>query len=48
MSKTFWTIRDTYGLRIDAAVPDQTALLLLGAVMVIHAIHEKRERRSRA
>ena len=48
VSKTFWTIRDTYGLRIDATVPDQTALLLLGSVIVIHAIHEKRERRSRA
>jgi uncharacterized protein YxjI len=47
VSKTFWAIRDTYGLRIDPSVPDQTALLLLGAVMVIHAIHEKRERRSR-
>jgi len=45
VSKTFWAIRDTYGLRIDPTVPDQTALLLLGAVMVIHAIHEKRERR---
>ena len=45
VSKTFWAIRDTYGLRIDPSVPDQTALLLLGAVMVIHAIHEKRERR---
>jgi uncharacterized protein YxjI len=48
VSKTFWAIRDTYGLRIDPSVPDQTALLLLGSVMVIHAIHEKRERRSRA
>jgi len=47
VAKTFWAIRDTYGLRIDQEVPDQTALLLLGAVMVIHAIHEKRERRSR-
>jgi uncharacterized protein YxjI len=47
-SKTFWAIRDTYGLRIDAAVRDQTALLLLGSVIVIHAIHEKRERSSRA
>ncbi len=47
VSKTFWAIRDTYGLRIEPTVPDQTALLLLGAVMVIHAIHEKRERRSR-
>jgi uncharacterized protein YxjI len=46
VSKTFWAIRDTYGLRIEPTVPDQTALLLLGAVMVIHAIHEKRERRS--
>ena len=44
VSKTFWAIRDTYGLRIDPSVPDQTALLPLGAVMVIHAIHEKRER----
>ena len=48
VSKTFWAIRDTYGLRIDASVPDQTALLLLGSVVVIHAIHEKRERRSRS
>ena len=47
VAKTFWAIRDTYGLRIDPSVPDETALLLLGAVMVIHAIHEKRERRSR-
>jgi len=47
VSKKFWAIRDTYGLRIEPAVPDQTALLLLGAVMVIHAIQEKRERRSR-
>jgi len=46
VSKKFWAIRDTYGLRIDPSVPDRTALLLLGAVMVIHAIHEKRERRS--
>ena len=44
VSKKFWAIRDTYGLRIEPSVPDQTALLLLGAVMVIHAIHEKRER----
>jgi len=48
VSKTFWAIRDTYGLRIVPSVPDQTALLLLGTVMVIHAIHEKGERRSRA
>ena len=48
VSKKFWAIRDTYGLRIESAVPDRTALLLLGAVVVIHAIHEKRERRSRA
>ena len=48
VSRTFWAIRDTYGLRIDAAVPDQTALLLLGSVIVIHAIHEKRERRQGA
>ena len=47
VSKKFWAIRDTYGLRIEPTVPDQTALLLLGSVMVIHAIHEKRERRSR-
>jgi uncharacterized protein YxjI len=47
VSKKFWAIRDTYGLRIEPTVPDQTALLLLGAVMVIHAIQEKRERRSR-
>lgn len=47
VSRTFWAIRDTYGLRIDAAVPDETALLLLGSVIVIHAIHEKRERRQR-
>jgi hypothetical protein len=31
----------------QAERPDQTALLLLGAVMVIHAIHEERERRNR-
>jgi hypothetical protein len=31
----------------QAERPDQTALLLLGAVMVIHALHEERERRSR-
>jgi hypothetical protein len=31
----------------QAECPDQTALLLLGAVMAIHAIQEKRERRSR-
>jgi uncharacterized protein YxjI len=47
VSKTFWAIRDTYGLRIEPTVPDQTALLLLGLVMVIHAIQEKRERRGR-
>jgi uncharacterized protein YxjI len=47
VSKTFWAIRDTYGLRIEPTVPDRTALLLLGVVMVIHAIQEKRERRSR-
>jgi uncharacterized protein YxjI len=47
VSKKLWALRDTYGLRIEPAVPDQTALLLLGAVMVIHAIQEKRERRSR-
>jgi len=47
VSRTFWAIRDTYGLRIDASVPDRTALLLLGTVVVIHAIHERR-RRSRA
>jgi len=47
-SKTFWAIRDTYGLRVASAVRDQTALLLLGSVIVIHAIHEKRERSSRA
>ncbi len=47
VSKKFWAIRDTYGLRIEPAVPDQTALLLLGGVMVIHAIQEKRGRRSR-
>jgi uncharacterized protein YxjI len=47
VSKKFWAIRDTYGLKIEPTVPDQTALLLLGAVMVIHAIQEKRERRSR-
>jgi hypothetical protein len=45
--KTFWAIRDTYGLKIEPAVPDRTALLLLGVVMVIHAIQEKREHRSR-
>jgi uncharacterized protein YxjI len=48
VSKTFWAIRDTYGLRIEPTVPDRTSLLLLGSVIVIHAIHEKRERRSRA
>ncbi len=48
VSKKFWAIRDTYGLRIAPTVPDQAALLLLGTVMVIHAIHEKRERTSRA
>lgn len=48
VSKKFWAIRDTYGLKIDPTVPDKTALLLLGSVIVIHAIHEKRERRSRA
>ncbi|HTW92473.1 MAG TPA: hypothetical protein VMH22_12290 [bacterium] len=47
VSRKFWAIRDTYGLRIDAAVPDRMALLLLGSVIVIHAIHERR-RRSRA
>jgi uncharacterized protein YxjI len=47
VSKKFWAIRDTYGLKIDPTVPDKTALLLLGSVIVIHAIHEKRERRSR-
>lgn len=47
VSRKFWAIRDTYGLRIDAAVPDRTALLFLGAVVVIHAVHERR-RRSRA
>jgi uncharacterized protein YxjI len=48
VSKKFWAIRDTYGLRIEPTVPDQTALLLLGVVMVIHAIHEGREHKSRA
>lgn len=47
VSRKFWAIRDTYGLRIDASVPDRMALLLLGTVVVIHAIHERR-RRSRA
>ena len=45
VSKKFWAIRDTYGLKIESTVPDRTALLLVGAVMVIHAIQEKRERR---
>ncbi len=46
VSRRLWAIRDTYGLRIEPSVPDRTALLLLGAVMVIHAIQEKRGRRS--
>jgi len=45
VSKALFAIRDTYGLKIEPTVPDQTALLLIGAVMTIHAIHEKRERR---
>ncbi len=48
VSKKFWAIRDTYGLRIEPTVPDRTALLLLGSVIVIHATHEKRKRSSRA
>ncbi len=47
VSRKFWAIRDTYGLRIEASVPDRMALLFLGAVVVIHAVHERR-RRSRA
>jgi uncharacterized protein YxjI len=47
VSKTLWAIRDTYGLKVEPGVPDQTALLLLGSVIVIHAIHEAQERRRR-
>jgi uncharacterized protein YxjI len=43
VSKKLWAIRDTYGLRIESTVPDQTALLLLGSVIVIHANHERRK-----
>jgi len=45
ISRTFWAIRDTYGLKIDAGVPDHLALLILSSVIVIHAIHESRKRR---
>ena len=48
VSKKFWAIRDTYGLRIEPSVPDRTALMILGSVIVIHAIHEKRNRSSGA
>ena len=45
ISRTFWAIRDTYGIRINPEVPDQMALLVLCSVIVIHAIHEARKNR---
>ena len=47
ISRTFWAIRDTYGLRIGLGVSDQLALLILSSVIVIHAIHEEERHRSR-
>lgn len=46
ISRTFWAIRDTYGIRIDQDVPDQMALLVLCSVVVIHAIHVANRRRA--
>ena len=46
ISRTFWAIRDTYGIRINPEVPDQMALLILCSVVVIHAIHEAQKSRA--
>ncbi|MFW9971401.1 MAG: LURP-one-related/scramblase family protein [Candidatus Odinarchaeota archaeon] len=41
ISKKFWRIRDTYGLKIEKTVDDKTAMMLLAIVIVLQ--HEKEE-----
>lgn len=45
ISKKFWKIKDTYGIRIDASVDDDSAMLILGIVAMLH--HEKEEAQKR-
>jgi uncharacterized protein YxjI len=41
VSKKLFKIKDTYGVKIDSGVDDDTAMLILGIVIMLH--HEKEE-----
>ena len=45
ISKKLWKIKDTYGLRMDESLDDESAMLVLGIVVMIH--HEKEEAEAR-
>ena len=45
ISKKFFKIKDTYGIRIDASLDDDSAMLILGIVAMLH--HEKEEAKKR-
>ena len=44
ISKSFWTFRDTYGVRIYANIPDLFAMSILTAVIVLYWDAEQAER----
>ncbi len=45
ISKKFWAIRGTYGIKISPELDDETTMLVLGIVVMLH--HEKEEARNR-
>ena len=47
VSKKMFKIKDTYGLRIDPSVDDDSAMLILGIVAMIHEEKEEQEKRRR-
>ncbi len=47
ISKKFFKIKDTYGVRIDPDLDDDSAMLVLGIVVMIHNEKEEQEKRRR-
>lgn len=47
VSKKLFKIKDTYGLKIDPSVDDDSAMLILGIVAMIHEEKEEQEKRRR-
>jgi len=47
VSKKLFKIKDTYGLRIDPSVDDDSAMLILGIVAMLHEEKEEHEKSNR-